>query len=118
MDRFEALAQFHRPAFSRGVWEPAADVLRTREGWLVRMELAGVPRNDIEITLRGRRLRICGRRRDWAVEEIRQCVSLEIAYTKFCREFEFPVELDLSRTSIDYRDGMLLVRIAAEEASR
>ena len=42
-------------------WRPATDVYRTPDGWLVKFELAGVSPEDVELTARGRALRIRGR---------------------------------------------------------
>ena len=46
------------------LWYPAADVYQTPEGWLVKVELAGVSAEDIEIEVEGRTLYIAGTRRD------------------------------------------------------
>lgn len=32
-------------------WYPRADIYRSNEGWLVKLELAGVRQEDIEVTL-------------------------------------------------------------------
>ena len=45
-------------------WTPAADVYRTREGWLVKVDLAGVSPDEVEITVAGRSLVVAGIRRD------------------------------------------------------
>ena len=50
-------------------WRPPADVYRTARGWLVKLDLAGVRPGDLALAVRGRRLTVRGRRRDWAVEE-------------------------------------------------
>ena len=36
---------------SEACWRPAADIYRTRTGWLIKYDLAGVRPEDIEITL-------------------------------------------------------------------
>ncbi len=50
-------------------WVPAADVYRTRRGWLVKYDLAGVRPEEIELTADGQTLTIRGVRRDFACEE-------------------------------------------------
>ena len=49
---------------SGGLWLPAADVYQTPEGWLVKVELAGVSAEDIEIEIQGNVLYIAGCRKD------------------------------------------------------
>ena len=95
-------------------WRPAADVYRTPNGWLVKLELAGVRPEEIEVSIRGCILMVCGRRRDCLLEEREQCYSLEISYTNFQRQFELPCDFEHARVASEYRDGMLLIRIDTE----
>ena len=46
------------------VWQPRADVYRTREGWLVKLELAGVRPDEIRLNIEDHRLIVQGSRRD------------------------------------------------------
>ena len=46
------------------LWCPAADVYRSKDGWIVKVDLAGIKPADIEITLDDDVLRISGSRRD------------------------------------------------------
>ncbi|MBV9126219.1 MAG: Hsp20/alpha crystallin family protein, partial [Planctomycetes bacterium] len=50
--------------FQEVPWRPAVDVYRTRQGWRVKFELAGVRPEDITLTVHGRRLTVQGVRRD------------------------------------------------------
>jgi HSP20 family protein len=95
-------------------WHPATDVYRTCDGWLLKFELAGVQPEDIELTVRGRAVRVSGTRRDccWG-EECRQ-VRMEIAYNRFERQVELPADLGGARIDTEFRHGMLLVRIRPE----
>ena len=92
-------------------WRPATDVYRTPEGWLVKVELAGVRPEDVELTARGRALRVRGRRCDRALEPGACQVHMEIAYSRFDRQVELPEDLQQARIDSEFRDGMLLVRI-------
>ncbi|MER3415817.1 MAG: heat-shock protein Hsp20 [Gemmataceae bacterium] len=94
------------------LWQPAMDIYRTPYGWLLKLELAGVDPQDILVTLEGRRLTIRGVRRDRCLEEACQYVRMEIAYSRFERSIELPRVPCPNRITSEYRDGMLLVRIA------
>jgi HSP20 family protein len=100
----------------RHFWMPAADVYETHTGFIVKLELAGVRPQDISVSVSGDFLRIRGRRRDWIVEETRCCRSLEICYEQFERLFEL-TGLEQSDVTTEYRDGMLLVKIATQESA-
>jgi HSP20 family protein len=96
-------------------WVPAADVYRTRHGWLVKFDLAGVRAEDIELLAAGNTLTVRGVRRDGVREEGCRCYRMEIAYSRFDRTLELPVDVSRSNVSTDYRDGMLLVHILPKE---
>jgi HSP20 family protein len=95
-------------------WRPAADVYRTREGWLVKFELAGVRPEQLELRAAGRYLTVHGQRMDTEVSEGREFYRLEIAYSRFQRTVELPCNLDQARLVTEYHAGMLLVRIITE----
>jgi HSP20 family protein len=96
-------------------WKPAADLYRTARGWLIKLDLAGIDPQEVSIKIDGQRLQIRGVRRDWSIEEACHYHSLEIAYSRFEREFDFPVDLGQARITTEYKTGMLLVRIQLEE---
>ncbi len=104
-------------AFQKTRWQPAVDVYRMRNGWLLKYELAGILPQDIRLTVQGRRVSLGGMRRDVRVEEQREFYSMEISYNEFERTLELPCELDAMHVSTDYRDGMLIVRLQCDEAT-
>ena len=95
-------------------WRPAVDVYRTREGWLLKVDLAGVRPDEIELRAHGRRLTLSGVRRDSCLEEGRRFYSLEINYNRFERSIELPCDVERARMATEYREGMLLVQLFTE----
>lgn len=95
-------------------WEPFADVYRTRDGWLVKFDLAGVQISDVSVALQGRRLTISGIRRDTVLEEGCSYYSMEISYNRFERSLMMPANLENARVTIAAREGLLLVRMIPE----
>jgi HSP20 family protein len=100
--------------FGDAVWQPLADIYKIREGWLVKVDLAGIRLEDVEITAKQNCLTIQGIRRDILQEESANFVSLEISYNKFKKMIELPVELEKAQIKVDYKDGMLFIRIEKE----
>ena len=105
-------------SFREVAWRPAADVYRTRAGWLAKFDLPGVLLEDIQVHVQGRCLSVRGVRRDWLIEEGCHYHSLEISYSSFERCLEFPMNLEQASLETEYQAGMLLVRIrgGSEEA--
>jgi len=107
--------QLHLTAQERSrplCWQPATDIYRTPEGWLIKMELAGVRQGDIEVHTCGRFLMVRGKRSDTPLRKGCSLHSLEISYSAFERQVELPVLLEPLRISSEYRDGMLWVRLS------
>src|SRR5262245_30811849 len=98
-------------------WQPPLDVYRTRKGWLVKVELAGVRPEDIRINVRGSQITMEGTRRDWFAEEECSCYRMEIAYSHFTRTFELPCDVSQAQIHTDYQYGLLLVHIQTEDLS-
>jgi HSP20 family protein len=92
-------------------WQPSADIYRTRDGWLVKFDLAGVQVQDVTVTIRGRLLSVSGVRRDSFHEEGSSYYSMEISYNRFDRSLEMPANLEDARVTIMAREGLLLVRM-------
>lgn len=100
-----------------GAWCPAADLYRTRSGWLVKIDLAGVRPEEVRLRVEGRRLSVSGSRRDCTLSEGCSHYHMEIAYSRFERTFELPDELDAASVATDYRDGMLHVHVRTEKTT-
>ena len=84
VDRYFRLIHGDRPRRPSGrLWCPAADVYRTRDGWLVKVDLAGVCADDLQITLRDKILELKGLRRDSSYAEGISYQQLEITYSRF-----------------------------------
>jgi HSP20 family protein len=95
-------------------WEPSADVFRTRDGWLLKFDLAGVRPEDVTVSVSGRMVKVTGVRRDTSVEEGCSYYAMEISYNRFERSLEMPVNLAKARVTIEARNGLLLVRMITE----
>jgi HSP20 family protein len=98
-------------------WAPLVDVYRTRDGWLIKCDLAGVAAEDLTLTIAGPCLTVRGSRRDWCLEEGCSHYLLEISYSQFERTIELPENVEPAMVTTEFREGMLLVRIQ-REASR
>lgn len=101
----------HARARSQMLWRPLADVYRTRTGWLLKFDLAGVRMEDVCVGVSGSRITVSGIRRDWAVEDICCYYLMEIAYNKFERVIDLPCDLAEAQLGLELRDGLMLVRI-------
>lgn len=99
------------PEAKEACWQPSVDVYRAGTAWLVKFDLAGVRKEDIQVTLDANRLIVRGIRRDLTILDGQRAYSMEIDYNQFERVVELPVNVETARFASDYRDGMFLVSI-------
>jgi HSP20 family protein len=104
----------HRRPSGR-LWCPAADVYRTGDGWIVKVDLAGIKPADIEVTIDGPVLRISGSRRDGTCGEGVSHYQLEITYSRFEKMIQFPRSIEHASIDREYRDGLLILRLREEQ---
>jgi HSP20 family protein len=107
--RMMAAVRGARP--SERIWRPAADVYRTHDGWIVKVDLAGVSVDDLEITIRGATLHLAGCRRDTSFAESVSYHQLEITYSRFEKLLRFPGSIEGASLMRDYRDGLLILHL-------
>jgi HSP20 family protein len=100
---------------TRQIWDPAADVYRTREGWIVKFELAGVAQEELEVEVAGDTLRVAGCRRDEVFTETVSYHQLEIIYSRFERTIRFPCPIEGARVERRYQDGLLVLHLRSPE---
>jgi HSP20 family protein len=116
LDRYFRLIRDDRHRRPSGrLWCPAADVYRSRDGWIVKVDLAGVKPSDVEVILDGDLLRISGSRRDGTCGEGISHYQLEITYSRFEKMIRFPRSIDHASIERDYHDGLLILRLREEQ---
>ena len=97
------------------LWCPAADVYRTTDGWIVKVDLAGIKPSDVEVTVDGDVLRVSGSRRDGTCGEGVSHYQLEITYSRFEKMIQFPRSIEHVKIERDYNDGLLTLRLREEQ---
>ena len=109
----------HEDVTSRGSWLPPVDIYENgRHELVLRAELPGLRREDIDVTVENNVLTLRGeRRRDEAVND-RQYHRSERAYGAFSRSFTLPATIDGSQVRAEYRDGMLTVTLPLRDEAR
>ena len=111
--RLMPLGRKQRPA--ERTWCPAADIYQTQHGWIVKVELAGVRTDELEISIEGSTLRIAGRRRDTLYAETVSYHQLEITYSRFEKKLQFPSRIDAASIERDYHDGLLILYLRSNK---
>jgi HSP20 family protein len=101
---------------AEGAWSPAADIVETESAYIIEIELPGVRREDVDVTLNGNELLVTGE-----VKE-RKREGLFRRRTRRVGEFEFRVTLpgylraDGIEASLAY--GVLKVYVPKAESTK
>ena len=101
---------------SKAHWVPNTDVYSTDNGLVVKVELAGMRSDNLEITIEGNRLRISGNRPDGCRAPKCSFLVMEINYGPFESALELPPGYDLSQAKAAYLNGFLRIDVPLAQA--
>lgn len=94
-----------------GVWSPAVDLIDQKDKFLARVELPGVDKKDVKISLSDNNLTIQGeieRDKDIKKDEYYCC---ERVYGKFSRTITLPTVVDKEQIKASYKNGILEISL-------
>ena len=94
-------------------WIPNTDVYATEDGLVVKVELAGMRREDLELVMEGNRLQISGQRPDGCRSPGSKFLVMEINYGSFECVIEVPPGYNLGEAKAAYQNGFLRVDVPA-----
>jgi len=98
-------------------WLPTIDVYEDRDHLVLKAELPGMKKEDINIQLQGDVLTLSGERKEEEVFDKAETYRAERFLGKFQRSLTLPVSVDASKVQASYKDGILAVTLPkAEEA--
>lgn len=127
---FEELAGFRRifdepvGSFLRegvvtsGEWKPLMDVVETKDGLSLKVEVPGVKQEDINISLEDNTLTVKGERKYESEVNENGYTRLERHYGTFQRSVVLPATVDANRVKATYKDGMLEIQLPKKEEAR
>lgn len=113
-EMFEPLSQYE--GFSMR-W-PKIDVLDHETEVLVRAELPGVEKQDIDVSVSENMLTLKGKTRREEKIEKDNYFRAEISQGSFLRSVYLPVEVDSDRASASLKDGILEIRLPKVESAK
>jgi HSP20 family protein len=93
-------------------WKPPMDIYETSEEIIILAEIAGVAKEDLDIEINDKAVKISGKRRlIFSTEETRYRLA-EIQYGRFERVLFLPAPIDMEVVSASYANGFLQIRMA------
>lgn len=95
------------------VWRPPTDVYETDENVIVKMEIAGMRDEDLEVVVQDDLLLISGSRSDSS--ERKAYHQMEIPFGKFSVSIDLPVRVNTDDAIAEYKDGFLTIQLPKEK---
>ena len=103
---------------SFGAWAPPVDIFEKDHKLVIRAELPGVQKEDIEVGIENGVLTLKGERRREAEFNEADAYRLERVYGAFTRSFSLPTTVDPSKIEAVYKEGVLQVTVPKLEAAK
>jgi HSP20 family protein len=125
-DPFADLNRFQREfekSFFQGRNRPAdfapmVDVHEDDEALVLRADLPGVKREDIEIQVDGNVLTLKGERKLESETEKRRYHRVERSYGSFVRQWQLPTNVDATKVDAEFDNGILTLKLPKKEEQK
>jgi len=97
-------------------WQPDVDIFETETALVVRVEIAGVHSQNLNVRVDGQILLIAGIRLAPDASQVRRLHRMEIASGPFERRLRIPIPFNRNAVSAQITDGFLTVTLPKSEA--
>lgn len=110
----EEMFQSMNPMFclSKPIWKPQMDIYETKKGIIIQAEIAGVEKDDINIEVSSKAVKISGIRAIKPPEETANYRLAEIQFGRFERILYLPTLIDIEKVSASFFNGFLEISLA------
>ncbi len=110
---FDARAYAGRSS-DRG-WDPDVDIVEDKDKVLVTVDLPGIEKDDIKVSVEENILTIKGERKAEKEEKDKNYHRVERVYGSFCRSFSLPSKVDGQKIKASYKNGVLSIDLPKAE---
>jgi HSP20 family protein len=101
-----------------GVWAPDVDVVETTEALTLKAELPGIEPKDLHLTLDGDLLALRGDKRQEMTQKDERLYRSERHYGSFARTLRLPANVDTSKVTAEFKNGVLTVVLPKNAEAR
>jgi HSP20 family protein len=103
---------------SLGAWAPPVDIFERQDHLVIRAEVPGVQKEDMDVRIENGVLTLHGERKQDPEVKEENAHRTERIYGSFARSFSLPTTVDASKVSATYKDGILEVTVPKAEAAK
>jgi HSP20 family protein len=102
----------------RGTWAPAVDIHENTDSFVVKADLPGVNKEDIQIDLKDSTLTLRGEKKFESKVSKDNYIKVERSHGTFVRTFTLPENVDADKIKAIYKDGVLELIIPKREEAK
>jgi HSP20 family protein len=99
------------PSGAARAFAPSFEVRETKDAYVFKADVPGVPQSDIAVHMTGNVLTVSGERKQESAQDGERYFALERAYGQFSRSFALPDGTDGEHVTADVKEGVLTVRV-------
>jgi HSP20 family protein len=99
-------------------WFPPMDVVEKDDQVVVKMDLPGLTKQDVEVSLVNNVLTVRGERKQEEEKKDDNFYTCERVYGRFERTIELPVSVDPDKVEATFKNGVLEIRLPKTAESR
>ena len=96
-------------------WAPSLDFMENANEYVVKLDAAGIPKENLDVNFENGVLTLSGRREQAKTEEDEKFIYREIEQGKFVRSIRVPTPIRGDKVLATYQDGILTVKLAKEK---
>ncbi len=101
-----------------GAWVPPMDVVEEEGRYVVHLDLPGMRREDVKVSMENDTLTLTGERQHQAETKEGGYRRFERSHGTFTRTISLPNTIDSKRIEATYKDGVLTVTLPKSEEAR
>jgi HSP20 family protein len=99
-------------------FSPAIDIYEEENDVVVKAELPGMKKEDLDISLSEDAITIAGEKKSEHKTERKGFYRHESSYGSFCRTMALPVDVQTDKVKADFKDGILEIRLPKTEEAK
>jgi HSP20 family protein len=99
-------------------WTPPVDVFEDKDKYVLRAEIPGMKKEDIEVSLDGNTLTISGERTQEEEKKEGETYRAERFFGRFQRSITLPASVQADKIEASYKDGVLTIRAHKSEEAK
>lgn len=100
------------------IWAPRVDISETDKNFQIKVEVPGIKRDDVKISVEDNTLTIKGERKEEKQEEGRKFHRMECYYGSFERQFALPPNINQEKIDASFKDGVLVLDLPKKEVEK